>query len=53
VSDPLEAWREAFEAIPDQAGQLTIYLGPNELEQVASREQVEKQVHDAAQKLER
>jgi hypothetical protein len=44
MPDPLEAWREAFEAIPDEKGQLAIYLGPNELEQVATREQIEQQV---------
>ena len=48
MSDPLQAWRETFEAIPDKTGQLSIYIGPNELEQVATFEQIEKQVHEEA-----
>jgi len=46
--DPLTAWQEVFSAIPDQSGQLSIYLGPNELEQVATLAEVEQQVAELA-----
>ena len=47
-TDPLDAWRQTFEAIPDETGQLQIYIGPNELEQVATLAQVEQQVAEEA-----
>ena len=53
MPDPLDAWREAFQAIPDQSGQLSIYLGPNELEQVATLAEGEKQVEQEALRVTR
>lgn len=46
--DPLDAWRAAFEAIPDTNGQMTIWLGPNELEQVATLDEIQKQAASLA-----